>query len=148
MSAKIHLLLFLVFIGIIALNAGLKSNDYNSEDVENLNSGNKLDSMHILKNLIGEWDWDSTLNQKSKAKCYSGIIYKLVFFPDFNLNVIKKGSLIANSKWAINKKGRNYTLTTCPVIDNVFGYVSVGDKILIMKDMGDSGMEYYFSKNH
>jgi hypothetical protein len=147
MSAKLHILLFLIFIGILALNSGLKSNE---EVLLKRSSGSissiVSDSLAILKNITGEWIWDSTFYHRTKTICYAGIYYRVVFLRNFEVKVFQSDHLIQLSKWWIEKTGKDYLLKTKPSVDYVCGYVQFINNSLILRDDEKAGLESYFSK--
>jgi hypothetical protein len=146
MSAKVHLLLFVIFIGILAFNSGLKTNNATSLKSSRAKASvGNLDSLKILERLTGEWAWDSSCYNQNKTTCYSSIHYRVVFFRNFKLKVFQHDSTIQTSNWIIQKEGNDFILSTNPCVDYVSGVVLINHGLLRMKD-SKTGFEYYFSK--
>jgi len=146
MSAKIHLLLFVIFIGLLVSNSGLLT----KEDKFLKNSGNRIsgsssDSLAIIHRIEGEWVWDSSFYNQTKTTYYSSIYYKVVFLRNFKLKVFQNDSIIQASNWIIQKEGNDFIISTDPRVDYVSGLVLINHSFLKMKD-SRTGFENYFSK--
>jgi hypothetical protein len=148
MSAKVHLFLFILFIAVLVSNFGLNSNNSSklSGSISPF-SDSGFDSLEVVKNIIGEWIWDSTCCEKKKTVCFAGLYYKIRFMKNFDLKVYENGELVKTAKWALFKKDKNYSVVSIPPVEYVSGEVTFTRNSIKLNDGNSQGNNYYFSKH-
>jgi hypothetical protein len=146
-SVKVHVLLFLLFISVIALNLGITSDAGTIETrMYSNNPRPPVDSLHLLQQLIGKWTWDSTLCGKQRTICYAGLYYHVFFLENSEMEVYENGMLIQKSAWKLKREMNGYAVETNPKVENIDGIVFVSNNQVKFRQNDGIKNEYYFSK--